>query len=147
MRNNKHFSKTHRMDTPSVRVNARAVRFMRTVGEEEAFFFYETLGKPTGASAKSIYDFLDKAKTISLESLVFHLQRGDFQNWIAKILGDSELAENLGKISCLNNPSLRVDVCRVLENRLKEVKTEQSLVISIGDDASVIPARALREKI
>ncbi len=83
----------------NIKVNMGAVRILRTVGNQEAFYFYEKVGRPTGESARNLSDFLEKVKSVKSDCLMFHYQRRDFQNWIGKVLGDSKLAEELGGIS------------------------------------------------
>jgi hypothetical protein len=79
-------------------VSAEATKILGTVRDEEAFYFYEAIGKPTGENARSLSDFLEKIKSVTLESLLFHLQRKDFQAWIKKTLGDSKLAGKMDRI-------------------------------------------------
>ena len=38
---------------------------------------------------------MEKIKEIDIKSLEFHLYRGDFDKWIAEILEDKELAEEI----------------------------------------------------
>jgi predicted lactoylglutathione lyase len=121
-------------------VDAETVRALRTVKDQEAFYFYEAVGKPTGEIARNLSDFLNKVKIVKSESLVFHLQRKDFQNWVANTLGDSKLAEKLGRISPSNGNNLRANVCKTVENRIEELR-ESSLTISIGDERTVVPVR------
>ncbi|HVP15850.1 MAG TPA: DUF5752 family protein [candidate division Zixibacteria bacterium] len=120
--------------------DAEAVRTLRTVKDQEAFYFYEAVGKPTGELARNLSDFLNKVKVVKSESLVFHLQRKDFQNWVANTLGDSKLAEKLGRISPSNGNNLRTNVCKTVENRIEELR-ESSLAISIEDERTVVPVR------
>ena len=68
-----------------VRVEDKAIRILRTLNNEEAFYFYENINKPTGQSARNLNEFLEKVKSVKLESLVFHLERNDFKNWIRAI--------------------------------------------------------------
>ena len=56
-----------------------SVKILRTVDDQEAFYFYEAFGKPTGKAARNLSDFLDIVKSVKTESLMFHLQRGDFR--------------------------------------------------------------------
>jgi hypothetical protein len=122
----------------SSEVKAEAVKILRTVESGEAFYFYEDIGKPTGESANSLSDFLEKIKSVKLESLVFHLQRGDFQNWINKILGDSRLANRLGRIPLSHDDELRTKIQGVVEGRIKELE-EASLTLLVEDLAVVSP--------
>ena len=119
------------------RFNADSVKIMRTVQDPEAFYFYEAIGKPTGEVARNLADFLEKVKSVRSESLLFHLQRNDFQNWVGKTIGDSKLARKLGEISSTDHEEARAHVCKTLENRLKELK-EPSADIVVGQDTAVI---------
>ena len=129
-------AKDGKMQNPEI--NSETVAVLRTVKDQEAFYFYEAVGKPTGEIARNLSDFLDKVKIVKSESLVFHLQRKDFQNWVANTLGDSKLAEKLGKIPPSNNNKLRTNVCKAVENRIEELR-ESSLAISIEDERTVVP--------
>jgi len=73
-------------------------KILGTVNYERAFFFYEDIGKPTGAFAISLLDFCNKINTIAPKSLTFHLKRGDFENWVRDIIGDNELAHRMAKL-------------------------------------------------
>ena len=121
----------------NVEADAEAAKILRTVKDQEAFYFYESVGKPTGENARNLIDFLDKAKSIKTESLTFHLQRHDFQNWVQKILGDSKLATELGKASSSNKEDIRTSICRTIENRIKELR-ESSAAQLVDEDSTVL---------
>jgi hypothetical protein len=106
----------------SLEINKETVTILRTVEDEEAFYFYEALGKPTGESAKSLSDFLAKIKSAKLESLMFHLQREDFQNWVKKTLGDPKLARKLNGIKPSYDDNLRIKIHATVENRIEELR-------------------------
>ncbi len=117
----------------NLEVNEEAVRILRTVRDEEAFYFYEALGKPTGESARSLSEYLEKIKSVKLESLLFHLQRKDFQNWIKKTLGDSKLARKMDGIRPAYDDDLRTKIHAVVENRIKELRgASLTLLVSEG---------------
>jgi hypothetical protein len=117
-----------------VKVDVKATRTLRTVNNEEAFHFYEDIGKPTGESAKSLRDFLEKIEFVKLESLVFHLRRNDFKNWVEKTLEDSKLAKRLEKTHATHNNRLRTEICAAVRNRLEELeKTSDLVTICIGE--------------
>lgn len=108
-----------------------ATRILRTVSEGEAFYFYEDLGKPIGEKAQSLHEFLEKIKHVKLESLLFHLQRKDFQKWIENIFGDSKLAKRIGRIRPSCKEDLRIKIQSIIENRLKELsETPSTLSVS-----------------
>lgn len=123
--------------TQNLEIDRKDVKILRTVGEQEAFHFYEDIGKPTGHMARNLSDFLDKVKSINSESLMFHLQRDDFQKWIEKTLGDSQLAKKLRKISCSNSNDARMSICRAVENRIKELGDSSASVL-VGDDLVLV---------
>ena len=118
-------------------VNAEATKILRTVRDEEAFYFYEAIGKPTGENARSLSDFLEKIKSVKLESLLFHLQRKNFQNWIEKTLGDSKLARKMDRIPPSHDDDLRTKIHATVENRIKELRGT-SLTLLVNEDLAVV---------
>lgn len=122
-------------------VSAGTIDMLRTVKNHEAFYFYEAIGKPTGDVARSLNELLDKAKVVKTESLTFHLDRKDFQNWIQKILGDAKLAERLEKIHVSNGDQIRTSICNAVENRIKELPVS-TLAIHVSSNSLMIPVRA-----
>ena len=124
-------------ESNNLEVNVETVTILRTVGDNEAFNFYEAVGKPTGETARNLTDFLEKVKSVKLESLVFHLQRNDFQNWIEKTLGDSKLARKLGMISSSNRDDVRMNIHRTVENRIKELR-ESSCALLVAENSTVL---------
>lgn len=121
-------------------VNTGAIKILKTVGNEESFHFYEAVGKPIGENALGLPDFLEKIKSVKLESLQFHLQRKDFQNWIKKTLGDPKLARRIGRIRPLNNDDLRIKMCTTIENRIKELRGP-SITLLVNEDLAVVSSR------
>jgi len=119
-----------------IEVSEKAVRILRTLKNEEAFYFYENVGKPTGESAKSLSDFLEKVKSVKLESLLFHLQRKDFQNWVKETLGDSTLAGKMEKITPSNSEGLRTKIRSMVENRIEELR-DMPMRLLINEDLVV----------
>lgn len=105
----------------SLRVKTSAGSFLRTVDANEAFHFYEGIGKPTGQSATSLTDLLSKVKSIKAESLLFHVERKDFKNWIERTLGDKVLAKRIGKLGHEYDGDLRTRIQSVLEKRIEQL--------------------------
>ncbi len=120
-----------------VKVDVKATRTLRTVNNEEAFHFYEDVGKPTGESAKSLRDFLEKIEFVKLESLVFHLKRNDFKNWVENTLEDSKLAKRLEKTRVTHNNRLRTEICAAVRNRLEELEKTSDLVTICIDEPEI----------
>jgi hypothetical protein len=119
-----------------VEVGKEATRILRTVGHGEAFFFYEAIGRPTGESARSLSDFIEKVKSVKLESLLFHLQRGDFQNWIKKTLGDFRLAREIGAVLPSNGEDARIKIHSIIEKRIKELD-RAPVTLLVNEDLTV----------
>jgi hypothetical protein len=119
------------------KVDMGAVKILRTVGDQEAFYFYEAIGKPAGQIARNLPDFLEKVKSVKSESLLFHLQRRDFENWIGKTLGDFKLAEKLEGIPRSSSDDVRMSLCRTVENRIKELG-ESSATILADENPTVL---------
>ncbi len=124
----------------NVESNPQSAKALRTVGDQEAFYFYEAFGKPTGQNAKNLNDFLEKVKTVKAESLAFHLQRKDFQNWAEKILGDAKLARELGRISATNSDDVRMLVSEIVQSRIKELKQSSAGLFVSENSVVYLPA-------
>jgi hypothetical protein len=118
-------------------VSAGAIKILRALNDKEAFHFYENIGKPTGQSAKSLPDFLEKIKSVKMESLLFHLQRKDFQNWFKETLGDYQLAKKIEKILPSQNVDLRKKIYSTVENRVKEL-SEEHITLLVSEDLPVV---------
>jgi len=71
---------------------ARAI--LADTPHDKAFHFYVDIGKPLNFYAHSLQDFCDKILKVNVDSIEFHLNRGDFEPWFAG-LGDAELAKKI----------------------------------------------------
>jgi len=121
-----------------VKVDTKAAVTLRTLGNEEAFYFYENIGKPTGESARSLRDLLERTKSVKLESLFFHHKRSDFKNWIENTLEDSKLAKRLEKIPVAYDEKLRAKIRSAILNRLNELEKTSDLVTICVDEPAII---------
>jgi DNA-binding Lrp family transcriptional regulator len=83
------------------------------------FHFYIALGQPTNFSVKSLVDFYGIVKQIDERSLEFHLYRGDFENWVRIVLGDSELAEDFAGLRAVKivGENLRKEIVKATDAR------------------------------
>ena len=70
-------------------------KILSTVPHDRGFNFFTDLDRNTGATANSLETFGQKLETVNDDSLIFHFQRNDFQNWIKTTVGDDVLAEGL----------------------------------------------------
>jgi len=80
------------------------------------------MGKPLGEAAISLSDFCNKINTIPPKSLVFHLKRGDFENWIRDVIRDVELARRIGNIRAKKEHTLKKKLYQCVCNRVAELK-------------------------
>lgn len=73
------------------------VNVLRDVPPENAFYFYQGIGQPTGLSSRNLVEFRDQAKAANPASIEFHLERGDFENWFL-MLGDESLSRQVASL-------------------------------------------------
>lgn len=99
-------------------VKPTSVKPLRTVPFESGFHFYTALGNYTGITATNLSEFAAKLKTIPMESIIFHFQRNDFQNWIKYTIKDAEIAERINRAKgAQSTEDLRKEILRILETR------------------------------
>lgn len=99
-----------------------ALNILTPVSLEKAFHFYYDLDQYSGIYANSLEDFVDKLKTIDLNSIEFHVPRKDFEFWI-RALGDIELAKKveLIRMKNLTGNGLRNEIHQTISSRLGEL--------------------------
>ena len=68
---------------------------LKRVGDQKAFYFYDSLDSYTGQQANSLEEFAQKIVEVNSRSLEFHLYRGDFEKWIRHSLKEETLAERM----------------------------------------------------
>jgi hypothetical protein len=116
------------VEKPQSTAVAKARRALSTVNFDCGFHFYTAIGDYTGVTAVSLQDLAVKMGSISLRSVRFHFERGEFQRWIRTLLCDSELAENIGLIKRnFSDEALRREIIAKIEEdiaRLKEIVKE-----------------------
>jgi hypothetical protein len=131
-------------ETSVRKVNAKLSRsevekILRIVPRNEAFYFYEEVGKPVGYIARSLVDFRDKVNAVRWSSLVFHLKRKDFENWVSDVIGDSELAKRISNISP-DDFNLKNKLFTTIDKRVNELK-EKLLAPSVVSEVLFVAPR------
>jgi len=102
---------------------AQALRALSTVNADCGFHFYTAIGDYTGVTATSIQELAEKMRSISLGSVRFHFERGDFQRWIRTLFCEPELAEDIGLIKPhFSDEALRREIIDKIEVRLSQLK-------------------------
>lgn len=103
-------------------------KVLRKVTEREGFHFYLGIGQPTGETAVSLADFLEKLENVNVQSVNFHYPRKDFEKWVLEVIGDTELASKLSMISRMHTgikgEALRNQILRIVKVRLSEIKPQ-----------------------
>lgn len=96
-------------------------KVIKTIPREKAFYFFTSIGNYTGESASSLKEFMEKINEVNVKSLEFHLYRGDFEKWIAEVLEDKELAEEIRKLQKFNlvGDTLRKQLYTIILGHLK----------------------------
>lgn len=98
--------------------NGKAVlKAFLPVEENTGFRFYYGVDKPSGLTAQSLQEFYGYVKIITVESLEFHLYRGDFANWLRDVCKDDELASRFDNVksASLKGEQLRKNLLKALD--------------------------------
>jgi hypothetical protein len=96
---------------------------LRTVPDENGFYFYEGVDSPLGLKANSLEEFSAELQQVDPGSIKFHLSRQDFENWIT-MLGDPTLAKQISTLRAkkLSDSELKNQLIRVVRLRLGKLR-------------------------
>ena len=85
---------------------------------DKAFHFFVDVGKPLNLHAHNLRDFANKIEKADVQSIQFHMGRGDFVAWFNG-LGDMELAKEVAvlKEKNLAGEDLRRQLHEIVEQR------------------------------
>jgi len=99
----------------------RTVKKPKTVPLEKAFHFYDGADMPTEFLAASLSEFLDCLEKVGTQSLEFHLQRGDFQKWVA-LFDEKRIIQQLDSLAKkgLKGEKLRAEMIEILKARVRK---------------------------
>ena len=100
-------------------------RTLRTLPREKSFYFFTSIGNYTGESAASLKEFMAKITEVNVKSLEFHFYRGDFEKWMAEVLEDKELAEQIGTFRKMSpiGENLKNGLYRILVRRCSKLRS------------------------
>jgi hypothetical protein len=103
--------------------NVSTSEILKTVPFKKGFhFFTESMGY-TGITATSIFEFEEKLKIVSAQSVEYHFRRHDFQKWISDTIGDVELATQIDRLNTqLSSENLRKALLKILRKRIREAE-------------------------
>ena len=103
--------------------NLKIVKILITVPHDKGFYFYTDIGRNTGETATNLVTFAQRLETINADSIKFHFQRKDYQNWIRTTVGDDVLAERINHVSRqLPVEDLRKELVKTVETRIAQLK-------------------------
>ena len=91
--------------------------------EPKRFYFCDSSGRYLGRVAASLWEFREALDELPVDSLQYHLQRGDLERWLRDVLHDEELSRRVGKVSRRNlqGESLRQALLDVAISRFEEL--------------------------
>ncbi len=102
---------------------SKIVKILSHVPHDKGFQFFINLEHNTGETATSLDAFAQKLETINADSVKFHFQRNDFQNWIQTTVGDTVLAERINHVSRkLPVEDLRNELVKTVRTRISQLK-------------------------
>ncbi|MCJ7445081.1 MAG: alpha-amylase [Methanotrichaceae archaeon] len=83
------------------------------------FEFAKEIDKFTGGSAWSLEGLASELAQAELESIEYHMKRGDLALWAETSLGDDELAERFKRLENLNGEDLRKELLKAVQLGLR----------------------------
>lgn len=119
---------------------------LRIISHAKGFHFYTAVGDYCGVSVHSLEEFADALQYVCSDAIVFHFERGDFQNWIRDVIGDSELAQGIDDIKMCER-HLAAESCRkeIMERvNVRILQLEANRLVSGRRKTRVNPVRPSR---
>jgi hydroxymethylpyrimidine pyrophosphatase-like HAD family hydrolase/ActR/RegA family two-component response regulator len=88
------------------------------------FYFRDPAGKTVVQTAANLWEFREALYKVSLESLIFHLERDDFGRWLRDVIHDDELARQIRKVADRDSSgeALRQAILEVVTDRCDELE-------------------------
>jgi len=110
------------LSQPVVISKEKAEAILAYAPHDKAFHFYADVGRPLDLHAHGLRDFANKVERVDVESVQFHMNRGDFEAWFNGI-GDSELAKKVAALKEKNvmGEDLRKQLHELVEQRYTEL--------------------------
>ena len=93
----------------------------RTASQDHTFYFYKGLGQPLHTTAGNLAEFVEVMQGLDLDSIQFHLERGDFERWF-KMLGEESLANQAGGLrgKDISSQELRTELSLMVGSRIDQ---------------------------
>jgi predicted transcriptional regulator len=89
------------------------------IPQQMDFHFYSGINQPSDLASETIAEFYDIINKTSIDSVEFHLYRGDFENWLKEACKEPELAKEVGNVKAagLKGEELRAKLLKVLDEK------------------------------
>lgn len=90
---------------------------------DRRFYFRDAEGTGHGQAA-SLWEFRERLDAVPLESLSYHLMRGDFETWLRAVIRDEPLARQMHKLAHQNlaGGELRPRLTQAVQERYAELE-------------------------
>ena len=86
------------------------------------FTFSYDFSRSSLLTIHSLEEFSSVLKTIDINSIQYHIERGDFERWLSQVVGDEKLADQIAKVNQSNRKlkgeALRKKVFTITNRRL-----------------------------
>jgi len=95
------------------------LRAFTPVSKEMRFQFYYGINEPTDFTAQTLGELYGFIKQVRVDSLEFHLYRGDFENWLKEAYKEPVLANEIGSIKAagLKGEELRAELLKRFDDK------------------------------
>jgi alpha-amylase len=103
-----------------------AKRLLRRLPSGMGFTFSYEFARSSDLTVHSLVEFVSALKKIDVSSIMFHMERRDFERWLSFVVGDAELADQIAKITVskkkMGGETLRSKVLAATEKRIRQLK-------------------------
>ncbi len=119
----------------TIKAHLRKYRRSRRALSGEEFYFIKSISfiLPLPYQARTLQEFVEILKNISIRSLYFHIfeaqlrlkkKKNDFSNWIETSLGDKKLARDIARLDPYTHTmeGLRQSLIELVHERMREIK-------------------------
>jgi len=123
---------------------------LRVVPQVQGFRFYRAIGHSVDVTSCSLEELADALQKVCCEAVIFHFERGDFQNWIRDTIGDNELARRIDEMKAcsrqLSQECCRKDLVEIINVRILQLEVAKSPSVFEKAQKEKSYANTLRDK-
>jgi alpha-amylase len=121
---------------------------LRRLPLNKGFSFSYEFARPTGQTVYSLHEFATALKTVNKKSIQFHLERGDFAQWLNQVVGEKVLAKEIASLSKqeLKGEALRKRILKIVKNRISELEKTKTETPSPQLESKTSPTTTHKQK-